>query len=701
MVNRGFGGMTTEHPSDAISRGLLPRTENRLFVEQPSTPIYAKSWALVIGIDTYRAAGDPPLIFAGGEKVGNLRNAKNDARAIAELLRNDFDFDGVVELYDGQATRSTIMGHLQDTLSEKAGEDDRLIIFFAGHGLTQKSQHTGTVGYLLPAGARKFSEAISMDELRNVCNSIPAKHILILLDCCFSGSAAITEPFSARQVRGNSSGFLGSMTATTSWQLLAAGRKDQPVADSGIKPGHSAFTAALLSGMQGAASFSHDGMITGSGLADYVFKQVVEETGHLGEKQEPVYRQLLNGETGNFVFLTPERRLRDQLGQELLALVHEFNIPLHRLARCFHDVCHFFGHEHVGSVASPAAYLRELWNVAGIADWPSPILLFVATLAAHYPSIAQRCELWQQKALAEPRLKLQRPGTPTAALPPSANANKSTSAPFLTVSLLPIDAGSSSAEGNFFKVHIYFWQTQRSIVEDRLCSLSEAKTLVARVLEGISKKYPDYSRDLTIEFCLPLSLLSADCEQWPKPKDLIGETTIGIDHPVVVRCIDGLKSPDRRPYWEKKWQSFAASTPVQPPYPVSAICRDHQYVPLAIYKQYLESQIFCLGLTGAPEAKMRRETPLTELLQAGIPIAVWPRAPKEGPLSEENVYKVIHEMLQAETLHNLPDRVKLARRQIQDDADIARHLVLLWDDYDRIPPGFETLETEAFDDLNL
>ena len=105
----------------------------------------------------------------------------------------------------------------------------------------------------------------------------------------------------------------------------------------------------------------------------------------------------------------------------------------------------------------------------------------------------------------------------------------------------------------------------------------------------------------------------------------MGSVALGVDHPVAVRSIDGLKSISRRPYWQQKWESFKACRHTHPSQMLPAICRGHEYQPGSIYNHYHQSAVHCLGLTDTPPTQLNRRTPLAELLEAGIPIAIWPR----------------------------------------------------------------------------
>src|SRR5258705_10839674 len=99
-------------------------------------PKYAESWALIIGINTYR-------------HVGPLIHACNDAREVARTLIERFGFpkDNVKLLLDDRATRQSIMNSfLSYTDDTKIGENDRILVFFAGHGHTMTGRRE--IGFL-------------------------------------------------------------------------------------------------------------------------------------------------------------------------------------------------------------------------------------------------------------------------------------------------------------------------------------------------------------------------------------------------------------------------------------------------------------------------------------------------------------------------------------------------------------------------
>ena len=96
--------------------------------------------------------------------------------------------------------------------------DDRLFVFFAGHGHTETG-HRGEVGYLVPQDGdlKQLATLIRWDELTRNADLIPAKHILFIMDACYGGLAV--SRLSAGTAR-----FLKDMMLRRSRQVLTSGK---------------------------------------------------------------------------------------------------------------------------------------------------------------------------------------------------------------------------------------------------------------------------------------------------------------------------------------------------------------------------------------------------------------------------------------------------------------------------------------------
>ena len=251
---------------------------------EPATParsLYRESWAVIVGIDQY--ARWPRLSYAG-----------NDARAMRDLLIRKYAFkpENITMLLNEQATREHILSAMGDALADpaKVAREDRVFVFFAGHGATRRLPNGRSLGYIVPVDAdlaNYQSQAISMTNFQDVSEGIPAKHVFFLTDACYSGLAA---------TRGGGQNYLQEVTRRMARQVLTAGGADEEVADNGPN-GHSIFTWTVMQGLEGRADLNGDGFITASELAAYV-GPIVSSLSH----QTPAFASLPGSEGGEFVF---------------------------------------------------------------------------------------------------------------------------------------------------------------------------------------------------------------------------------------------------------------------------------------------------------------------------------------------------------------------------------------------------------------
>lgn len=245
---------------------------------------YDCSRALVIGINQYKNAS--PLGYA-----------VSDAEEIKNILINELGFNAadVMYLTDDEATKANILKAFHTFTTENIKVDDRLLVFFAGHGHT-KTGFRGEVGFLVPhdADMNDYSTFIRWDELTRNAELIRAKHILFVMDACYGGLAV------NRNLQPGSSRFLKDMYQRFSRQVITAGKADEVVSDTGGPlPDHSVFTGHLIEGIRGKAANEH-GVITASGLMAYVYTNVAND---INSEQTPHYGQF-DGD-GDFIISAP------------------------------------------------------------------------------------------------------------------------------------------------------------------------------------------------------------------------------------------------------------------------------------------------------------------------------------------------------------------------------------------------------------
>ena len=250
-----------------------------------------ETWALVIGIDEYEVM--PPL-----------RYAVADAQAVAAL----FEQQGfqVTALYNRKATRRGILKELGDNLLARAGENDRVVVYFAGHGETKRAKGGREMGYLMPSNARGDSladSAISMGLIRDLADALPAKQVLFLMDVCYGGIAGARFRSTPQDLTEEN---IKQIIRERGRQLITAGGGDQRSLE-GPEWEHSVFTYYLLQGLgKGLADFNDDGVIPASELFAYLDQRVTATAQLKGHVQRPEL-WLLAGDKGEFVFTTGKK----------------------------------------------------------------------------------------------------------------------------------------------------------------------------------------------------------------------------------------------------------------------------------------------------------------------------------------------------------------------------------------------------------
>ena len=133
---------------------------------------YTGSRALVVGINNYQS-------------VSPLEYACNDAKAVADILKDCFGFPDiqVSVLQDEDAKKADILSEFVRFTKDEVDRDERIVFFFAGHGHTKVGQR-GEIGFLVPVDGNPedVNSLIRWDELARNSELISAKHLLFIVD---------------------------------------------------------------------------------------------------------------------------------------------------------------------------------------------------------------------------------------------------------------------------------------------------------------------------------------------------------------------------------------------------------------------------------------------------------------------------------------------------------------------------------------
>jgi uncharacterized caspase-like protein len=285
---------TLKTVSENIPKPNQEQIQEILAASKALKDYYRNSHAIIIGISDYKEENPLP-------------NAYNDAKGIEKILRERYEFDNLITLYNEEATKTNLEEILEEKVRDRdiIDSDDRVLIYYSGHGKLQSyfgyQGESLKRGYIVPYDAKrdKHSTCIDMERIVTSCQECMAKHILLVMDCCYSGHAAlrITEP---QRPPLDPKTYLRDITNTRTIQILAAGLEDQPVSDSGRRPGYSAFTGALLDILESNEDLNKDGILSASEIGLYLESEVPKQA--VGVTQKPVCNHLSGSALGDFVF---------------------------------------------------------------------------------------------------------------------------------------------------------------------------------------------------------------------------------------------------------------------------------------------------------------------------------------------------------------------------------------------------------------
>ena len=231
--------------------------------DQPAAqtaPQIPRSYALVVGISKYKN------LPAKAQLQYPDRDAADMYSTLISEKAGQFPAEGVHELINEHATLANLKQELETWLPGVTGPNDRVFIYFAGHGFI-----SGGKAYLAPYDvdpAKIGSTAFPMDELGQVIgNRIHGKWKVLLTDACHSG--AITPEDDTAQVNKSLLDLNSSM-----FSLTASRDREQSFESSQWGGGHGIFTYYVIQGLQGEADTSGDGVVTADELAEYVHTNV-------------------------------------------------------------------------------------------------------------------------------------------------------------------------------------------------------------------------------------------------------------------------------------------------------------------------------------------------------------------------------------------------------------------------------------------
>jgi hypothetical protein len=251
------------------------------------TPSRRNVWAVVVGINDY------PLL-------PKLKYAVNDAKAFQRLLveKNLVPAENITVLLNEQATLRKLRSALGTGLKGAADSDDMVIIFYAGHGATERDAMSmdgdGLEKYILTYDTDPsdlFSTALPMRDLALIFHRIRSERLIFIADACYSGASG-GRTVSVTGLRANiADTFLDRIAAGRGKVIITASAANE-VSVERDELQHGVFTYYLLEGLKGPADTDGDGLITVDEAYRYVSDRVPQAT---RQEQHPVKKGTVEG----------------------------------------------------------------------------------------------------------------------------------------------------------------------------------------------------------------------------------------------------------------------------------------------------------------------------------------------------------------------------------------------------------------------
>ncbi len=219
--------------------------------------------------------------------------------------------ENVTVLLNEQATRVNIEAALASlTDDNRVKKEDRVLVFFSGHGQTVKLANGGDMGFLIPYDAKVdlahpenrgpyLASCLPMDHIWSYLQASPAKHSLLLADACYGGLLAKSRALSREKPNA---AVIASLLTRPAMQVLTAGSRDEEAFEDPML-GHGAFTYKLLEELRALAAVP-DNVFLASELAGALKVSVGNVT---NGKQTPQFGNHDNTE-GEFIFVSTEAR---------------------------------------------------------------------------------------------------------------------------------------------------------------------------------------------------------------------------------------------------------------------------------------------------------------------------------------------------------------------------------------------------------
>jgi hypothetical protein len=257
--------------------------------------------------------------------------------------------------------------------------------------------------------------------------------------------------------------------------------------------------------------------------------------------------------------------------------------------------------------------------------------------------------------------------------------------PSLLVKVRPVPNGP-----NLVRIEACFLGEQKEYqkwlhVDEQPRKLETVSELLSKLTDQCHRYIQNPQHTLIVEIFLPVPWLNYNVDEWMINAGLKQMVSISTYYPVVLRSLDRIESGDThgaqrmRNAWERSWERFEQQLAVPNLYFLQ-----RQDCQREILLELLD--VACIAFMFTPPKVVDENIHIfSTMISAGVPIAFWPRL-HDKDLSELEISHVYNSFLSDCDLSKLPTEIwekKKCKRQ--DEHPLLRHLVLLWDNPNRLP----------------
>lgn len=255
-------------------------------------------------------------LFPDEPKLRDLDCPENDVDGLSAML-NDDAIGGFTDLVVIKNQPHHVVLRAIHQMLRKAGRDDLVLIFYAGHGKLDRAGrlHLATVDTV---NEELETTSVPATRIRELIENADTSKTALILDCCYSG--AVEKSF----LRGDVEEQLNIMAGGRGTFIMTAAT-DVQTAREEVRDGFGLFTKHVIGGIEsGAADADGDGVVTMNELYNYVYRQVLAES-----HQKPMKWDL--NVQGELVVARTSRKPREErrraIRERLFTLADEGLIP--------------------------------------------------------------------------------------------------------------------------------------------------------------------------------------------------------------------------------------------------------------------------------------------------------------------------------------------------------------------------------------